>query len=162
MIFNKIKQVGLIGLFAISIRTVFGDSFSEMIEKFDGKNFPQLATLQQYNSTFTAYHLGYMIGIYYTQNDIEDNLIFWEKVLYLYRYKDIYFDNLNNVYLVFLETYDLVKKMAERYQRSLNLDWEHLREIIIREKNLTEDEVKDTETDFEYYQKYGCLPGEAY
>ena len=162
MILSKIKKVGLIGLFIMLIGTVFGGSFSEMIEKFDGKNFPKLTTLQQYNSTFTTYHLGCMIGIYYAQNDIEDNLIFLEKVLYLYRYKDIHFDNLNNVYLVFLETYDLVKKMAERYHRSLILDWEYLRQIIIQEKNMTEEEVEDTEIDFEYYQEHGCLPGEEY
>lgn len=142
--------------------TVFGNFFTEMIEKFDEKNFPDLATLKQHHSNFTPYHLGCLTGMLYVPNDTEPNLIFLEKVLYLYRYKDIYFDNLNNVYLVFLETYDLVQKMAERYHKPLTLDWEYLRQIIIREKNLTEEEVEDTEIDFEYYREHGCLPGEEY
>ena len=52
--------------------------------------------------------------------------------------------------------------MAECYDRPLTLDWESLRQIIIREKNLTEEEVEDTEIDFEYYQEHGCLPGEEH
>ena len=52
--------------------------------------------------------------------------------------------------------------MAERYHRSLTLDWEYLRQMIIHEKHLTPEAIATAEEDFAYFQEYGCSSGEEY
>jgi len=73
-----------------------------MIEKFDGKYFHDPFILQQYNSDFWPYeicNIGTECG--YKIKNIAPNFVSCEKIFFLKGYKDIYFNNLNNIYFVF-------------------------------------------------------------
>ena len=123
------------------------NDFCEMLERFNGIDFPSLRELERFTDIF-CYYDSKQIDTYNKSFD------FLEKVFYLDVYKLYQTEGPLNSYPVFLEIFDNIQNVLP-----LQLDWYYLKDLIIEE--LSEEEQSKAEEDFKYYKIHGEYPSEG-